>query len=288
MNRFLAGVFSVVVLVVGAVAGVMPVTGIAAQQATPVGPPAATPFAGEGQIAEVNGIKLYYEIHGEGEPLLLIHGGLGNSDYWDNQTPVLAEQFQVIVVDSRGHGRSTFDEQPISYELMASDMLALMDYLDIPKASILGWSDGGIIGLQLAITHPERLDRVVAFGANYDPSGVRADIGENATFNAYIDQAAGDYQRISPNPERWDAFLENIGTMWATEPNFTEAQLTAITTPMLILDGEEEEAIDIEHTKKMASLIPTAELVLMPGSGHFAMLEQPEVFNRIVLDFLTA
>lgn len=246
----------------------------------------APAVTGPGQYAQLNGIDLYYQVEGDGPPLILLHGGLGNSEYWGNQIPAFAEQYKVIAIDSRGHGRSTFDEQPINYALMTSDVLALMDQLGIDKADLVGWSDGGIIGLEMAIHHPERLNKVVAYGANYDPSGVRADIGENETFNAYIALAAEDYQKTAPDPAKWDAFLANIGNMWATEPNYAPEQLQAITTPILILDGEEEEAIDIDHAREMAALIPSAELHLIPGTGHFAMWEKPEEFNQIVLDFL--
>ncbi len=243
-------------------------------------------LAQEGETAPINGVDIYYTVQGEGPPLILIHGGLGNSDYWENQIPVLAEEYTVIAMDSRGHGRSTFDDTPIGYDLMMSDVIGLMDYLEIEKADILGWSDGGIIGLDMAINYPDRVNKIIAYGANYDPSGVREDIEENETFNAYVEKAIEDYQALSPEPEKWDAFLENIGNMWATEPNFTPAQLRAITTPILILDGEFDEAIKTEHTREMARLIPTAELVLIPDTGHFAMWERPEEFNRIVLEYL--
>jgi pimeloyl-ACP methyl ester carboxylesterase len=169
---------------------------------------------------------------------------------------------------------------------MASDVLGLMDHLDIAKADIVGWSDGAIIGLELALHHPERLDKVVAYGANFDPSGVRLDVGQNAYFNAAIAWDAEEYQRVSPAPERWDAFLANISTMWAIEPNYTEDQLRAITTPILILDGAKEEYVDLNQTKLMACVIPKAKLVIMPDTGHFALFEQPEEFSRITVDFL--
>jgi pimeloyl-ACP methyl ester carboxylesterase len=220
--------------------------------------------------------------------VFLLHGGLANGTYYAYQIPVLAAKYQLIVMDSRGHGRSSFDEQPISYELMASDVLGLMDHLGIQKADILGWSDGGIIGLEIAIHNPDRLNKVVAYGANFDPTGVRLDVGTNARFNAFIERAAEDYQKLSPHPEQWDEFLNNISNMWATQPNYTEDQLKAITTPFLILDGAEEEAIDLNQTKLMALLIPGAELNLMPGTGHFAMFEKPDEFNQIVLDYLAS
>ena len=267
---------------------------VVAQEATPVAvaPPQdllpATADYGTGETAEINGIDIYYEVYGQGQgdPVILLHSGLGNGDYFVNQIPPLAEQHEVVVMDSRGHGRSSFDDTPISYEVMASDVLALMDHLGIDKASIVGWSDGGIIGLELAIHHPDRLNKVVAYGANFDPTRVRLDINENAYWNAFVERDAQDYQVLSPHPERWEEFLENITHMWATEPNYTEEQLGSITTPILILDGATEEAIDLNQTKLMALLIPGAELVIIPDTGHFAMMEKPDEFNRIVLDFL--
>lgn len=216
----------------------------------------------------------------------MLHGGLGDDDYFVNQIPAFDKDYQVIVMDSRGHGRSSFDDKPISSERMASDVLGLLDHLGIQKSDLVGWSDGGIIGLDLAIHHPDRLNKIVAYGANFDPTGVRLDIGGNAYFNADIEQAAKEYQTISPALQRWNEFLTNIEHMWATEPNYTEDQLRSITTPLLILDGAKEEAIDRNQTKLMALPIPNAKLVIMPDTGHFAMFEQPAESNKIVLDFL--
>ncbi len=240
----------------------------------------------ESGMAAVNDIEMYYAIYGEGEPLLLLHGGLGNADYFANQISAFAEQYKVIAVDSRGHGRSTVTDAPISYDLMASDVLALMDFLEIEKASIVGWSDGGIIGLEIAIENPERLNKVVAYGANYVPSGVKADVGESAVFNAYIGQALTDYELLSPTPEGFDAFLVNISNMWATEPNYTKEQMQAIPVPILFLDGWQEEAIYPAHNFEMSELVPGSELHLMPNVGHFAMFLTPDMFNEIVLDYL--
>jgi len=237
-------------------------------------------------MAPVNDVELYYERLGDGTPLVLLHGGLGHSGHWKNQLPVLSEHYKVITVDSRGHGRSTMTEQQISLALMASDIVALMDHLDIKRAHILGWSDGGNIGLYLAIHHPERLIKVIASGANYDPSGVRSDVGENQKFVSYIGEAMEDYQTLSPEPTNWDAFLGNISQMWASEPNFTVEQLGSIAVPVLLLDGESDEAIYTEHTRKMAGLIPTAKLTFVSGTGHFGMWEKPVAINNAILEFL--
>ncbi|MCB9452281.1 MAG: alpha/beta hydrolase [Anaerolineaceae bacterium] len=267
----LAGVLSLLLVI----------SSVAAQEAT-------LPTPTESGMAPVNNIEMYYATYGDptNTPVVLLHGGLGNADYFVNQIPALVEDYYVITADSRGHGRSTMSEQQIGYALMASDVLALMDYLKIDAANLVGWSDGGIIGLYIAIHNPERLIKLIAYGANYIPSGVRADVGESERFNTYIEMAAGDYLKLSPTPDGFDAFLANIGNMWATEPNFTSEELNGITTPTLILDGMEEEAIYPEHALEMAKLIPTADLLLMGGIGHFAMWDKTEAFNHILLDYL--
>ncbi len=246
------------------------------------------PEAVSSGMAAVNDIEMYYATYGDpaNPALLLLHGGLGNADYFVNQIPAFSENYYVIAADSRGHGRSTMSEQQIGYTLMASDVLALLDYLEIEAVNLVGWSDGGIIGLDIAMNHPDRLIKLVAYGANYTPAGVRTDVGESERFNQYIEMAAGDYVKLSPTPDGFDAFLGNIGNMWATEPNFTPEQLGSITTPTLILDGMLEEAIYVEHALEMAKLIPTADLLLMSDIGHFAMWDKTEEFNHIVLDYL--
>ena len=156
--------------------------GVLAQEATPEG---ATPAATQppdwlatwapGQTATINGAALYYEVHGDpdGQPVLLLHGGAGSSEDFVNLAPVLvAAGYRVVAMDSRGHGRSAWGDLPITYEQMAADALGLLDHLGIAKTDVVGWSDGAIIALDLAIHHPERLDRVVAYGANFTPEGV--------------------------------------------------------------------------------------------------------------------
>jgi pimeloyl-ACP methyl ester carboxylesterase len=247
--------------------------------------PQPTPAPPTG-IVPVNDIQMYYEIHGDGTPLILLHGGLGNTGDWKNQFPAFSGQYKVITLDSRGCGRSTFSKQPLSYSLMASDVIALMDYLGIKQAHILGWSDGGIIALDLAINHPDRLIKVIAYGANYNLSGARTSLGESDKFGSRMSQASQDYQKLSLNPEKWDALVSDTFKMWSSEPNYTAEQLGSITVPILILDGDNDGAVYTEHTKEMARLIPGAKLTLIPGTGHFALWEKSEEFNKIILEFL--
>jgi pimeloyl-ACP methyl ester carboxylesterase len=250
-------------------------------------PPTPAPIHSErsGQ-ADVNGISIYYAVYGQGSPLILLHGGLANADYWGNQIKAWAPHHTVIVMDSRGHGRSTRDSRPYGYDLMADDVVALMDFLKVPKADIVGWSDGGILGLDLAMRHPDRVSKIFAFAANTVTSGVKEDLDKNPTFAAFIERGRHEYEGYSATPKEYDAFVAQISKMWATQPNWTDAQLKAITAPVLVVDGDHDEAIKREHTEYIAATIPGAGLLILPNASHFAFLQDPELFNYAILHFL--
>jgi pimeloyl-ACP methyl ester carboxylesterase len=249
-------------------------------------PPTPTlPKPDHAGIAPVNGIKLWYATFGRGAPVILVHGGLANSDYWGLQVPVLAGHYQVVVLDSRGHGRSSCTDAPIGYDVMASDVLALMDHLRISKAALVGWSDGAIIGLHIAIHHPERLSRLYAFAANSHPSGVK-DVDQSPVFTAYKKRAEQEYAKLSPTPTNFKQFLDNISKMWASEPHFTDEQLHGIRVPTWIVDADHDEAIKRENTDHMAALIPGAGELILPAASHFAFLQDPAFYNQSLLDFL--
>ncbi len=251
-------------------------------------PPTPTlPKALRSGYAPVNGIRLWYAVFGHGSPVILLHGGLANANYWGLQVRALESHYEVIVMDSRGHGRSTMGTQPISYDLMASDVLTLMDYLHIPKAAIVGWSDGAIIGLDIAIHHPNRVTKLFAFAANSNPSGVR-DVSKIPVFVKFEARAKAEYEKLSPTPGRWPEFVKAVSHMWATQPHFTDAQLRSIRVPTWIVDGDHDGAIRREDTDHMAKLIPGAEELILPGVSHFAFLEDPTMFNEALLHFLTS
>ncbi|WGJ13401.1 alpha/beta hydrolase [Methylocapsa sp. D3K7] len=235
--------------------------------------------------APVNGIKIWYAEFGEGEPVILLHGGLANANYWGNQVPVLAKNYLVVVMDSRGHGRSTRNSEPFGYDLMASDVTGLMDFLKIPKAAIIGWSDGAIIGLDIAIHHPDRVTKLFAFAANSDPGGVK-DVSQSPVFNRFIARAGKEYERLSSTLDQYKSFLDEITKMWASQPNFTAKQLHAMKVPVWIVDGEHDEAIQRDNTLFMAKQIPGATLRLQPDVSHFSFLQNPQQFNDDVLRFL--
>jgi pimeloyl-ACP methyl ester carboxylesterase len=249
---------------------------------TPTLPPAA-----QSGTASVNGVKIWYATFGPaaGDSVILLHGGLANSNYWGNQVRALQRQYRVMVMDSRGHGRSTRNAEPYGYDLMASDVIGLMDFLHIKKATIVGWSDGAIIGLDIALHHPDRLTKLFAFAANSDPSGV-ADIDKSPVFQAFIARAEKEYATLSPTPTDYKSFLEQIEKMWASQPNWTANDLKKITTPTWIVDADHDEAIKRENTEFMAANIPGAGLLLQPEVSHFSFIQDPDQFSADVLHFL--
>lgn len=250
-------------------------------------PPTPAPVVGaKTGYAAVNGIKVYYTRTGHGSPVVLLHGGLSNADYWGHQVKALAAKHTVISIDSRGHGRSSRDDRPYGYDLMADDVVAVLDSLNIPRADIVGWSDGAIIGIDLALRDPDRIGKVFAFAANTQTAGVKDGVEKNPTFAAFIERAGKEYAKLSPTPGEYDAFVEQISHMWASQPNWTDAQLQSIKTPILIADGDHDEAIKREHTEYMAATIPGAGLLILPNTSHFALLQDPALFNAALLGFL--
>ena len=257
-----------------------------AQQWAQLPPTPDLPKPERSGFAAVNGIRLWYAVFGAGSPVILVHGGMGNSNYWGLQIPALARRFQVIVLDSRGHGRSTRNNEKITYHLMATDVVALMDALHVPKAALVGWSDGAIIGLDIAIHHPDRLTKLFAFAANSDSSALK-DVDKDPLFNAYFSRTEEEYKKLSPTPTELKVFLEELDKMWTTEPHFSDDQLRSIKVPTWIVDGDRDEVIKREDTDHMAALIPGAGELILPEVSHFALLQDPGQFNDVLLRFLS-
>jgi pimeloyl-ACP methyl ester carboxylesterase len=250
-------------------------------------PPTPAPVASDRTgHAKVNGISLYYVEVGNGSPVVVLHGGFANSDYLATQVRALAPYHRVIAVDSRGHGRSTRDDRPFGYDLMTDDVVALLDLLQIQKADIVGWSDGAIIGLDMAMRHPDRVGRIFAFGANTKVSGLKDGVEWDPVVARYMARARRDYARLSPTPGQFGALQRDIGKMWEEEPNWTDAQLRSIRSQVMVVDGDRDEGIKREHTEYIAATIPGAGLLILPNVSHFAFLQDPATFNAALLRFL--
>ncbi len=235
---------------------------------------------------ENEGARIWYASYGAGAPVILLHGGLGNSGNWGYQVPALVSAgYRVIVIDSRGHGRSTRDARPYSYELMASDVSAVMRVLHLAKASLVGWSDGACTALILASQAPAQVAGVFFFGCNMDPSGVKEFVF-TPVIGRCLNRHQQDYARLSATPDQFDVFSEAVGLMQRTQPDYSAQDLAAISVPVTIAHAEQDEFIVREHAEYLARNIPNAEFVHLLGVSHFAPLQRPALFNSAILAFL--
>jgi pimeloyl-ACP methyl ester carboxylesterase len=232
------------------------------------------------------GARIWYATYGSGPAVILLHGGLGHGGNWGYQVPALVRSgYQAVLIDSRGHGRSTRDDRPFSYEWMASDVLAVMDVLHLQSAGLVGWSDGACTALVLAAKAPARVAGVFFFACNMDPSGVKP-FEATPTLNRCFAQHAKDYARLSTTPEHFKDFVEDVSLMQRTQPNYTAQDLARISVPVLIVQSEHEEFIRREHAEYLAKAIPGAEFIVLSEVSHFAPLQRPEQFNTAMLEFV--
>jgi pimeloyl-ACP methyl ester carboxylesterase len=253
---------------------------------------APLPVADDQGYVEHDGARIWYRTYsagsvaGSGSAVILLHGGLGHSGNWGYQVPALvASGHRAVVIDSRGHGRSTRDQRPYSYELMASDVLAVMDALQLSKTIVVGWSDGACTALILAATYPARIAGVFFFACNMDPSGVKP-FESSPALERCFRRHRKDYAELSATPENFNGFVEDVGLMQRTQPNYAADDLAKIRVPVAIVHSEHDEFIRREHAEYLARSIPTAEFVALHGVSHFAPLQRPKLFNLAMLAFI--
>lgn len=247
------------------------------------GPP---PLPRSGSHVRREGVEVWFGDYGAGPPVVLAHGGMGNAGYFGHQVPALVNAgYRVIAIDSRGHGRSGWDGTPFSYIQFAADMLAVLEQLEIETANVVGWSDGACTGLALAKAHPERVGGVFFFACNVDASGVWPFKMTTAIGNC-LTRHRKDYAKLSPTPELSDRMSAALQEMQASQPNYSPADLRAISVPVTVAWTAKDEFIRPDHARYIAETIPNARLVELQGVSHFAPVQRPAVFNAAVLKFL--
>ncbi|MBN1466381.1 alpha/beta hydrolase [candidate division KSB1 bacterium] len=235
-----------------------------------------------GKYADVNGVKMYYEIYGCGENVIVIHGN--NDCIWDMRYQIrhFSSHYRVIAADSRGHGKSELGEGTLTYEQMADDWAALLDLLKIDSTFVIGWSDGGIIGLLLAIHHPQKVKKLAAMGANLQPdtSAVHPWV-----VNWVKRQMQGVESMIAMNDtsKNWALMRQQLQLL-EKQPHISLIDLHKISSPVLILAGDSD-VIREEHTVLIYQNIPQAQLCIFPGETHMAPVENPDLFNKVVHEF---
>ncbi|GAB2854967.1 alpha/beta fold hydrolase [Hymenobacter ruber] len=236
--------------------------------------------AAAGHTANINGIKLYYETYGQGEPLLLLHGNGQSISAFTGQIPELAKHYQVIAVDTRAQGQSTNGKQTLTYDLFAEDMSALLKSLNIPAAHVVGWSDGGNTGLSLALHHPQQVKKLVTMGANLwaDTLAVTP-----ATLKEVRQGKAMTTWLYPINPQARK--MRPLMVLLLDYPRMKATDLAGIAAPTLVLAGEKD-LIQDAHTRLIASSLPHGQVHIFPGLTHYAPRENPAMFNAAVLEFL--
>jgi pimeloyl-ACP methyl ester carboxylesterase len=240
-----------------------------------------------GHRAQVGGVSLYYETYGKGPPVLVLHGGAASLETMHYQIVDLARDHLVIAVDSRGHGRSSDLPGPMHYADMAQDIIGLMDQLHIARADIVGWSDGGNLGLDMAMKHPERVGRLVTIGANFDAAGLVNPNSPVSPDNEEFADGKDIYRTLSETPDNWPVLYRQVTDMWRDEPHYTTGQLGQIHSPVLVMAGEHD-AVRRSHTDALAQAIPGAQEKIFPHAGHMVLMTEPAAVDGAIRAFLAS
>lgn len=232
-----------------------------------------------GKYYDVRGIKMYAEVYGEGKPLLLLHGNGGSIAAFSQTIPYFSKKYKVIAVDSRAHGKTVDPKDSLSFEMMADDFAGLLDVMHIDSAYVIGWSDGGIDALLLAMRHPEKVIKLASTGANLTPDST-------ALLPSLWKEMVKEYNDKKDKPRTtgkakndWKIFMLDYD-----QPNIPFSALKAIKCPSLIICGDHD-LIPIEHTTKIYQAIPRAYLWVVPNSGHPTLQEHRDDFNKLVDEF---
>jgi len=243
-----------------------------------------------GNYVEIRGAKTWYEQEGAGDPLLLLHGGFCTNATWEAQRSDFATRYRLFLAERRGHGHTPDVVGPLSYQDMADDTVAFIESVVDGPAHLVGWSDGAIVALQVAIARPDLVRKVVAMGANFRPlpeSGAVPDMFDHMTPDgpdlAFFREM---YEAASPDgTDHWPVVVRKLIKMYRAEPTMREEDLARIGAPTLILVGDDD-LITLEHTIALYRAIPHSELAVVPGTSHTLWMEKPGEVNHIILDFL--
>jgi pimeloyl-ACP methyl ester carboxylesterase len=238
---------------------------------------------------DADGVHTYYEARGAGTPVVLLHGGLSTAEAWGGQAPALAEHHRVYVPERRGHGRTADSPAPFTYPTMADETIAFLDALAIGPAHLVGWSDGALVGLLVALRRPDLVRKLVLVGQYVNLDGA---VPENtalmnamtrATFPPRFEQA---YAALSPDgPDHFGVVFEKSIALWRSDPGIPVDDLAGVAAPTLVLLADDD-VLTIEHAAAMQRALSNSQLAIVPGTSHALPMEKPDLVNRIILEFL--
>lgn len=247
------------------------------------------------RYVQLDDIRMYYKSAGEGgEAVLFLHGGFGNSDIWLDYFDQLPG-YHLIAPDSRGQGRTTIGEGPVTYGRMAADVIRLLDHLEIPKAHVVGFSDGGCIALQLLVDYADRVSSAVLVGTpyhtdNYPPevyAGLQRFIaGLREPSEPTLEMRKEYWSRLAPEPEAWPALVERLGSTWLSQPSFNDAELEYIDRPVLVVKVDRDQYLPPAVFDRTAELIPRSRVLHLPEGTHYVLTEMPGRLGNGLRDFL--
>ncbi len=235
-----------------------------------------------GNYAPVNGIEIYYEIYGTGEPLILIHGNGDSIAGMTAQIDFFSKTHRVIVADSRGHGKSGLGTDQLNYPQMMEDWNGLLDHLEVKNANIFGWSDGGILGLLMAIKYPEKINKLAIMGANLRPDQTAVQSWAKPMLEDAVQQI-NDMIAKKDTSNNWD-LQKQLLNLVMTQPNIDKKSLHQIKTPVLVMAGDRD-VIKEEHTVEIFQNLENSQLAILPGHTHFAPVIDPALFNQLLGNF---
>ena len=240
----------------------------------------------------VRGSQIYYETRGQGEPLLLLHGGLGTVDDFSSQTPELAKHFKVVAFERPGHGHTADTSEPFSFSTMVEYTADFIEGLGLGRTNLLGWSDGAIIALLVSISRPDLVKRMVCVSGSFDaksqPVQVLNWIRSSTPESFRRDEPAlvERYNKVSPDgPAHFPIVFEKTKKLWLTEPDISREELARIVAPTLVMAADRD-GMTLEHTIELFRAIKNAQLCVIPGATHFLLSEKPDSVNRAILQFL--
>jgi pimeloyl-ACP methyl ester carboxylesterase len=238
---------------------------------------------------DAGSVRTYYEMEGQGEPLILLHGGFSTIDDWRGLRSALAERFRVYMPERRGHGRTPDVPGPTGFDIMASDTVEFMRALEIGPAHLVGWSDGGLVSLEVALRRPDLVRKLVLIGTaahvdGYTPESVEwTDSATPDSLPPFIHEA---YARLSPDgADHFPVVFDKLVAIWRTEPRHEMIELGRVAAPTLLMLGDDD-GVRLDHAAQMKRAIPDAQLAVVPGTDHFVVVQKPELVSQLLLEFL--